>query len=71
MALLIFYKGKEYWRFDNDRLPPVKANYPKLLTTWKDLPTDGLDAALQYSNGYTYFFKVYGKLGNLLTDNLT
>jgi matrix metalloproteinase-14 (membrane-inserted) len=48
--------GSKFWRFDPSQKPPVKSTYPKPLSNWEGLP-DNLDAALQYTNGYTYFFK--------------
>jgi matrix metalloproteinase-14 (membrane-inserted) len=36
----------------------VSESYPKEIKNWQGLPTTGkLDAALQYSNKLTYFFK--------------
>ncbi|GBP21371.1 Matrix metalloproteinase-14 [Eumeta japonica] len=64
-----FFKGSKYWRYNGQRVdgnypkdiseaqrPPVKATYPKSLSNWEGIP-DNIDAALQYTNGYTYFFK--------------
>jgi hypothetical protein len=48
--------GSKFWRFDPSQKPPVKSTYPKLLSNWEGIP-DNLDSALQYTNGYTYFFK--------------
>jgi matrix metalloproteinase-14 (membrane-inserted) len=48
--------GTKFWRFDPSQKPPVKSTYPKLVSNWEGIP-DNLDAALQYTNGYTYFFK--------------
>ncbi|KAL1140593.1 hypothetical protein AAG570_000523 [Ranatra chinensis] len=53
---LYFFKGSKFWRFDPTHKPPVKSTYPKPISNWEGLP-DHLDAALQYTNGYTYFFK--------------
>lgn len=36
--------------------PPVKSTYPKPISNWEGIP-DQLDAAFQYTNGYTYFYK--------------
>ncbi len=36
--------------------PPVKDTYPKPIENWEGIP-DNIDDALQYTNGYTYFFK--------------
>lgn len=35
----------------------MKATYPKLISNWEGVPNN-IDAALQYTNGFTYFFKV-------------
>lgn len=53
---IYFTKGSLYWRFDPTNRPPVKSNYPEMLSNWEGIPNN-LDDALQYSNGYTYFFK--------------
>lgn len=34
----------------------MKATYPKLISNWEGVPNN-IDAALQYTNGFTYFFK--------------
>ena len=48
---IYFTKGKKYWRFDPDRKPHVRRHYPKPISDWS-LPS-GLDAALQWENGFT------------------
>lgn len=53
---IYFYKGTKFWRFDPLKRPPVKATYPKLISNWEGVPNN-IDAALQYTNGFTYFFK--------------
>lgn len=53
---IYFYKGTKFWRFDPLKRPPVKSTYPKPLSNWEGLPNN-VDAGLQYTNGYTYFFK--------------
>lgn len=53
---IYFYKGTKFWRFDPLKRPPVKSTYPKPLSNWEGVP-NSIDAALQYTNGYTYFFK--------------
>lgn len=53
---IYFYKGTKFWRFDPLKRPPVKSTYPKPLSNWEGVPNN-IDAALQYTNGYTYFFK--------------
>lgn len=46
----------KFWKFDPSATPPVKKTYPKPISNWDGIPNK-LDAALQYTNGYTYFFK--------------
>ncbi|KAE8746417.1 matrix metalloproteinase [Frankliniella occidentalis] len=53
---IYFFKRDKFWRFDPSSRPPVKNTYPKPIANWEGLPND-LDAALQYTNGFTYFFK--------------
>lgn len=53
---IYFYKGSKFWRFDPSQRPPVKSTYPKLISNWDGVP-DNLDAAFQWTNGYTYFYK--------------
>ena len=53
---IYFFKGKSFWRFDPLKRPPVKSTYPKDISNWEGVPNN-IDAALQYTNGYTYFFK--------------
>lgn len=52
----IKFAGDQFYRFDPAAKPPVKSNYPKSVSNWAGVP-ESLDAALQYTNGYTYFFK--------------
>ena len=68
---IYFFKGSNYWRFDPTQRPPVKESYPKPIKNWEGLPND-IDDALQYSNGYTYFFKVnlIVKIFTVLISNL-
>ena len=49
-------QGEQYWRFDPERRPPVSPGYPRPLSNWEGVPPN-LDDALQYENGFTYFFK--------------
>ena len=51
-----FFKGSKYWTFDPYQWPPVKSSYPRPISNWEGIPND-VDDALQYTNGYTYFFK--------------
>ncbi|KAJ8920934.1 hypothetical protein NQ315_015727, partial [Exocentrus adspersus] len=53
---IYFYKGSKFWRFDPSQRPPVKSTYPKPISNWEGVP-DNLNAAFQWTNGYTYFFK--------------
>ena len=53
---IYFFKGTKYWRFDPDQRPPVKSSYPRPISNWEGIP-NYIDDALQYNNGYTYFFK--------------
>ncbi len=52
---IYFFKGDEYWRFDPHRKPAVSDKYPADIDNW-DLP-DNIEAAVQWSNRHTYFFK--------------
>ncbi|KAG7166173.1 Stromelysin-1-like [Homarus americanus] len=61
-----FFKGSEYWRFDPAQRPPVKESYPKDISNWEGLPNN-IDG-LQYSNGYTYFFKMQHDIQNDRAD---
>ncbi|XP_018571216.1 matrix metalloproteinase-14 isoform X2 [Anoplophora glabripennis] len=53
---IYFYKGSKFWRFDPSQRPPVKSTYPKPISNWDGVP-DNLNAAFQWTNGYTYFYK--------------
>lgn len=53
---IYFYKGSKFWRFDPSQRPPVKSTYPKPISNWEGIP-DNLEAAFQWTNGYTYFYK--------------
>ena len=53
---IYFTKVEKYWKFDPERKPHVrKGRYPRPIKSW-GLPSN-LDAALQWINGRTYFFK--------------
>lgn len=51
-------QGSEYWRFNPRKQRPVSSSYPRRIANWKGLPTNNIQSAVQYTNGYTYFFKV-------------
>lgn len=53
---IYFFKGSKFWRFDPTQRPPVKSTYPKPLANWEGIPNH-IDAAFQYTNGFTYFYK--------------
>ena len=50
------FQGDKYYRFDPEARPPVRNTYPKPVSNWEGIPNN-IDDALQYTNGYTYFFK--------------
>lgn len=53
----IFFAGDKYWRYDRDSYPHVNPNYPLPISEWSPLLANGIDAALQWENNRTYFFK--------------
>lgn len=53
---IYFFKGSKFYRFDPTQKPPVPKSFPKLVSNWEGVP-DNLDAAFQWTNGYTYFYK--------------
>ena len=53
---IYFFKGSDYYKFDPKKNPPVDSSYPRPVSNWQGVPNN-IDAALQYSNGNTYFFK--------------
>ena len=52
---LDFSSGDKYWRFD-DAVGRVELDYPRDISMWRGIPSD-VDAAFQYIDGKTYFFK--------------
>ena len=50
------FSGDKYWRFD-DAVGRVELDYPRDISMWRGVPSD-VDAAFQYIDGKTYFFKV-------------
>ena len=53
---IFLLQGDKYYRFDPEARPPVRNTYPKPVSNWEGIPSN-IDDALQYTNGYTYFFK--------------
>ena len=53
---LQIFSGDKYWRFD-DAVGRVELDYPRDISMWRGVPSD-VDAAFQYIDGKTYFFKV-------------
>ena len=53
---IYFFKGSKYWKFEPEKRPPVDRDYPREISNWDGIPND-IDDALQYDNGFTYFFK--------------
>ena len=47
--------GNKYWRYD-DAVGRVELDYPRDISMWRGVPSD-IDAAFQYTDGKTYFFK--------------
>lgn len=39
-----------------DEYPQIESSYPKPISTLRGIPNN-LDAAFEYKNGHTYFFK--------------
>ena len=60
------FKGKQYWRYDENKRQ-LDAGYPRSISLgWPSLPYD-IDAAVKWSNNYSYVFKgnSYWKLENV------
>ncbi|CAH1239960.1 MMP16 [Branchiostoma lanceolatum] len=53
---IYFTKGNKYYRYDWET-GMNSALYPQSLARWTGLPSDRVDAAFQWINGKTYFFK--------------
>ena len=49
------FPGDKYWRYD-DEVGRVELDYPRDISMWRGVPSD-IDAAFQYTDGKTYFFK--------------
>ena len=56
LLTLQVFSGDKYWRFD-DAVGRVELDYPRDISMWRGVPSD-VDAAFQYIDGKTYFFKV-------------
>ena len=59
------FKGKQYWRYDENKRK-LDTGYPRSISVgWPNLPSH-IDAAVKWSNGYSYVFKggIYWKLRN-------
>lgn len=62
-----FFSESHYWRYDENRGQP-DTGYPKGISRgWPSLPKD-IDAAVNWSNKYSYIFKgnEYWKLENVV-----
>ena len=55
VSLSSLIQGDLYWKFDMEKFPPVHRRYPQPIAAWT-LP-GSMDAAFQWQNGKTYFFK--------------
>ena len=52
---IYFFKGEKYWRYNERK--GIDYRYPRLTRlSWLGVP-DNLDAAIQWKNGKSYFFK--------------
>lgn len=52
------FAGDEFWQYDRNNDPPIDGSYPKSIGEWDwILPMDSIDAAIQWNNQTTYFFK--------------
>ncbi|KAK3719198.1 hypothetical protein QZH41_011746 [Actinostola sp. cb2023] len=52
-----FFKGNQYWRYDTVR-KSVDIRYPKYIADgWRGVVPDNIDAAVQWKNHKSYFFK--------------
>jgi hypothetical protein len=52
-----FFKGERYWRYDPER-KQVDIGYPRAIADgWRGIIPNNIDAALQWGNGRSYFFK--------------
>jgi len=52
----LLLQGLPVLEVDPEREPHVLSSYPKPISNWEGIPNN-IDEAIQYTNGYTYFFK--------------
>ena len=52
---MLSFAGDKYWRYD-DAVGKVELDYPRDISMWRGVPS-AIDAAFQYVDGKTYFFK--------------
>lgn len=56
-VLQMHFQGDQYWRYDSRAEVPVSNRYPQEISSvWEGIPSN-INAAFQWQNGYTYFFK--------------
>lgn len=53
----LYLLGNSFWRYDTNTDPPVSRNYPFSIRSWSRLLAGGINAAFQWENNSTYFFK--------------
>lgn len=54
---IYFFKGTQYWRYDPTR-KVIDFGYPRPIQSgWKGAIADNIDAAMQWKNRKSYFFK--------------
>lgn len=51
------FPGNQYWQYDDSSDPAVSTIYPQPISEWSRLLAGGIDAAIQWKNKRTYFFK--------------
>lgn len=56
-AVIILLLGTKFWKYDPNSEIPVSAAYPKSIKFYWDGVPNNIDAAFQYTNGLSYFFK--------------
>ena len=56
MSKVYFFHGSQYSRYDS-KTDVTDAGYPlSIAGNWNGLPPTGVDAAINWGNGKTYFF---------------